>query len=218
MRIFAGEWVRNMMEKMGMGEGEAIESKFVSRRISAAQKKVEERHFEARKSLLEYDEVMDQQRKRVYSYRQQILEGVSCRKLVLEQIRQQISHNVDQFTNPLFGPESFARWAGSKLSCHLEPKEFRGLEIETAEHYARDLAERQAETQILDSIDENLPREEEESEWNWRHWPSSRTRVTEQTSTGIALRRLNGIESTKKSSTKHEHSSERSISLKELCF
>ena len=167
MRIFAGDWVRNMMGKLGMGEGEALESRFVSKRISAAQKKVEERHFESRKSLLDYDEVMDQQRKRVYGYRQQILDGVSCRQLVLEQIEEQIKHNVDQFTNPIFGAETFARWAGTKLSCQLDPKDFRGLDAETAAYYARDLAERETETQIMDAIDENLPSEEEQSEWNW---------------------------------------------------
>src|SRR5260221_14405080 len=70
MRIFAGEWVKNVLTRLGMQEGEAIESKMVSRRIEGAQKKVEERNFEVRKSLLEYDEVMDEQRKRVYSYRQ----------------------------------------------------------------------------------------------------------------------------------------------------
>jgi preprotein translocase subunit SecA len=167
MRIFGGEWVKGMMEKMGMGENEAIESRFVSKRISAAQKKVEERHFESRKSLLDYDEVMDQQRKRVYGYRQQILDGISCRTLVLEQIKEQISHNVDQVTNPLFGAECYARWAGGELSCQLEPKDFRSIDAETAASYARDLAEREAETQILDAIDENLPIEEEKSEWNF---------------------------------------------------
>ncbi|MEE3219313.1 MAG: preprotein translocase subunit SecA, partial [Planctomycetota bacterium] len=58
MRIFAGEWVRNVLTRLGMKEGEAIESKMVSRRIEGAQKKVEERNFEVRKNLLEYDEVM----------------------------------------------------------------------------------------------------------------------------------------------------------------
>ena len=75
MRIFAGEWVANMLTRLGMEEGQAIESRMVSRRIEAAQKKVEERNFDIRKNLLEYDEVMDQQRKRVYGYRQEILDG-----------------------------------------------------------------------------------------------------------------------------------------------
>ena len=50
-----------------------------SRRIEAAQKKVEERNFDIRKNLLEYDEVMDHQRKRVYGYRQEILDGANCK-------------------------------------------------------------------------------------------------------------------------------------------
>ncbi|MFN9713537.1 MAG: preprotein translocase subunit SecA [Planctomycetota bacterium] len=167
MRIFAGDWVREMMRRMGMGDGEAIESPYVSKKISGAQKKVEERNFEARKSLLEYDEVMDHQRKRVYSYRQQVLEGKSCRELVRDQLQRQIQSNVDQFCDPMFGPESYARWAGTRLGMQLDPKDFRSVEPSVAVAYAKDQAERAAETQILDAIDENLPAEEEQSEWNW---------------------------------------------------
>ena len=75
MRIFAGEWVADVLTRLGMEEGEAIESRMVIRRIEAAQKKVEERNFDIRKNLLEYDEVMDHQRKRVYGYRQEVLDG-----------------------------------------------------------------------------------------------------------------------------------------------
>src|SRR5262249_39252845 len=57
MRIFAGEWVAAVLTKLGMQDGQAIESRMVSRRIEAAQKKVEERNFDIRKNLLEYDEV-----------------------------------------------------------------------------------------------------------------------------------------------------------------
>ncbi|MFO1063912.1 MAG: SEC-C metal-binding domain-containing protein [Pirellulales bacterium] len=177
MRIFAGDWVRNMMERFGMGDGEAIENSFVSRRITGAQKKVEERNFDVRKNLLEYDEVMDQQRKRVYGYRQQILEGVSCRHMILEQIEQQIDHYVKTYTDPLFGAEAYANWAGTRLSCQLEPRDFRNLDPQTAAAFAVDLAERSAETQILDAIEENLPESEEESEWNWEaltKWMNSR--------------------------------------------
>lgn len=168
MRIFAGDWVRNWMEKFGgMGNGEAIENAFISRRITGAQKKVEERNFDIRKNLLEYDEVMDQQRKRIYGYRQQILEGVSCRHLVLEQIHQQIDHYVKTYTDPLFGAEAYAKFAGQKVSCQLEPRDFRNLDPQTAAAFAIDLAERSSETQILDAIEENLPETEDESEWNW---------------------------------------------------
>ncbi len=82
-----------------MQEGEAIESRMVSRRIEGAQKKVEERNFEVRKNLLEYDEVMDEQRKRVYGYRQRILDGANCKTLILEMIDKQI----EQFLEPVPG-------------------------------------------------------------------------------------------------------------------
>ena len=95
MRIFAGEWVKNILTRLGMKEGEAIESRMVSRRIEGAQKKVEERNFEIRKNLLEYDEVMDEQRKRVYGYRQNILDGANCKQLILEMIDQQIDHYLE---------------------------------------------------------------------------------------------------------------------------
>ncbi|MBM4041329.1 MAG: preprotein translocase subunit SecA, partial [Planctomycetes bacterium] len=75
MRIFMAEWVRRFMLRAGLGNGEPIESGMVSRSIERAQKKVEEHNFEARKHVLEYDEVMDEQRKLIYAQRQEVLEG-----------------------------------------------------------------------------------------------------------------------------------------------
>ena len=107
---------------------------------------------------------MDQQRKRVYSYRQQILEGVTCRQLVLEQITQQIEHYVKTYTDPIFNAEAYTKWASTKLACQLEPRDFRSIDPGTAAIYAQDAAERSAETQVLDAIEENLPEGEDESE------------------------------------------------------
>jgi preprotein translocase subunit SecA len=75
MRIFARDWVKNILGKLGMEEGQEIRSKMVSNMIGRVQRKMEEHNFEIRKNLLEYDEVMDRQRKVVYSNRQEILEG-----------------------------------------------------------------------------------------------------------------------------------------------
>ena len=86
MRKFAGEWVSAVLTRLGMQEGEAIESRMVSRRIEGAQKKVEERNFDIRKNLLEYDEVMDEQRKRVYSFRQSLLDGAPPKEMIFEMI------------------------------------------------------------------------------------------------------------------------------------
>ena len=170
MRIFAGEWVRKILETLGMKEGESIESRMVTRRIEAAQKKVEERHFESRKHLLEYDEVMDEQRKRVYGYRQRILDGASCRELILESVRHQIDHHLGTYLGRDFGVDTFTEWAGKRLATTLEARDFRGMDFAQAERHARDEAEKFAETQVLDAIEENLPEVEDEEnpeEWNW---------------------------------------------------
>lgn len=167
MRIFAGPWVKAFLEKLGMQEGERIESRMVTNRIEGAQKKVEERNFEIRKNLLEYDEVMDEQRKRVYGYRQKVLDGANCRDLILTMISEQVDHHLTTFLSKDYGIESYARWAGSRLTMTFEPRDFRGMDAQSAERYAKQEAERMAETQVIDGIEENLPDSEEESEWNW---------------------------------------------------
>src|SRR5690606_29986875 len=75
MRIFSGERVKNLMDRMGLPDDEPIEHPLVTRSIENAQKKVEERNFDIRKHLLEYDDVMNAQRKTVYTLRQQLLMG-----------------------------------------------------------------------------------------------------------------------------------------------
>jgi preprotein translocase subunit SecA len=166
MRIFAGEWVKSVLTRLGMKEGEAIESRMVSRRIEGAQKKVEERNFETRKNLLEYDEVMDEQRKRVYSYRQRILDGGNCKSLILDMIDEQVEQNLNVFFDKDYGNETFAKWASNLLSVELDPREYRNLDFEAAERQAKEVADRMAESQVYEAIEENLP-EGEEEDWNW---------------------------------------------------
>ncbi len=84
MRIFAKEWVSTLLQRLGMEEGVPIESKMITSRIEAAQKAVEGQNFEARKHLLEYDDVMNKQREAVYGTRHQLLEGVDQKDLILE--------------------------------------------------------------------------------------------------------------------------------------
>jgi len=84
MRIFAREWVSKLLERLGMTEGQEIQSGMVSRGIEKAQKRVEARNFEIRKNLLEYDEVMDTQRKTIYGKRQEVLEGGDLKPVILD--------------------------------------------------------------------------------------------------------------------------------------
>src|SRR4030095_15226906 len=83
MRIFAGDKVKALMQRLGMEQGVAIESKMVSKRIAAAQKSVEGRNFEARKHLLEYDDVMNKQRETIYGLRRQLMEEPDQREYLM---------------------------------------------------------------------------------------------------------------------------------------
>jgi preprotein translocase subunit SecA len=84
MRIFAKEWISTLLQRLGMEEGVPIESNLITRRIEGAQKAVESQNFEARKHLLEYDDVMNKQREAVYSLRRHLLEGTDEKSLILE--------------------------------------------------------------------------------------------------------------------------------------
>ncbi len=83
MRIFAGDKVKALMQRLGMEKGVAIESKMVSKRIAAAQKSVEGRNFETRKHLLEYDDVMNKQRETIYGLRRQLMEEPDQREYLV---------------------------------------------------------------------------------------------------------------------------------------
>ena len=86
MRIFGGEKVQNLMLKLGMEEDVPIESKLITKRIEAAQKAVEAQNFEARKHLIEYDDVMNKQREAVYGVRRKLLAGNDQREHVMDVI------------------------------------------------------------------------------------------------------------------------------------
>jgi preprotein translocase subunit SecA len=167
MRLFAGEWVSNVLTRLGMQEGEAIESGMVTRRIEKAQKKVEEYHFDQRKSLLEYDEVMDLQRKRVYGARQEILDGRNPRAMILEMIRKQVISAADRFLADNYGAASFAEFASNRLGMDFEAGDFRTSSYEDASRQALDQAIANVPTFVQGVMEENLPQDEEEKDWKW---------------------------------------------------
>jgi preprotein translocase subunit SecA len=121
MRIFAREWVSTLLQKMGMEEGMPIESRMISNRIEAAQKAVESQNFEARKHLLEYDDVMNKQREAVYGLRRQLLEGLDQKELVVEDyVPNILSTLLDEFANERVHPDQWdVKGLREKLGAHF---------------------------------------------------------------------------------------------------
>src|SRR5438270_743432 len=95
LRIFGGQGMQNMMLRLGMEEDVPIESKLITRRIAKAQEAVEAQNFEARKHLLEYDDVMNKQRQAVYGMRRGLLEGIDQKERVLEMMQGIVVQFVD---------------------------------------------------------------------------------------------------------------------------
>jgi preprotein translocase subunit SecA len=167
MRIFAGEWVSNLLARLGMEEGQAIESRMVSRRISGAQKKREEYNFDIRKNLLEYDEVMDHQRKEVYGYRQRILDGANCKVLIMGMFDKQVDLAVERFLDADYGADTFAEFAANRLGVQFDGGDFARSTFEEADKVAREKASRAVGNNIQEALDENLGAEDSK-EWNWQ--------------------------------------------------
>jgi preprotein translocase subunit SecA len=121
MRIFAKQWVSTLLERLGMEEGVPIESRMISKRIEGAQKAVEAQNFEARKHLLEYDDVMNKQREAVYGLRRKLLEGVEQRELILEDyVGGILSSLLDEFCNERTRPDQWDfKGLGEKLVDHF---------------------------------------------------------------------------------------------------
>ncbi|EOI9365911.1 preprotein translocase subunit SecA [Campylobacter jejuni] len=91
LRIFGGDRIKSIMDRLGIEEGESIESRIVTRAVENAQKKVESLHFESRKHLLEYDDVANEQRKTIYRYRNELLDENY-------DVRAKISQNIAEYS------------------------------------------------------------------------------------------------------------------------
>lgn len=102
LRIFGGDRIKSIMNRLGIAEGESIESSIVTRAVENAQKKVESMHFESRKHLLEYDDVANEQRKTIYKYRNELLDEDF-------NIRAKISQNIGEYVSSLPNDQSLIK-------------------------------------------------------------------------------------------------------------
>jgi preprotein translocase subunit SecA len=107
LRIFGSERIQKIMDRLGMEEGEPIEHRLVTRAIATAQKRVENHHFEIRKHLLEYDDVMNKQREVVYGMRREILAGESQEETVREWMEELLDGTVDTYCAEGTHPEDW---------------------------------------------------------------------------------------------------------------
>ncbi len=111
LRIFGGERITGIMEKLGMEEGEPIENRLISRAIENAQGKVEGHNFDIRKQLLEYDDVMNQQREVIYRQRREALDGKNLKSVIEEMVSDKAEEIADTYSDERALPEEWD-WKG----------------------------------------------------------------------------------------------------------
>ena len=107
MRLFGSDNIASIMDKLGMDENEPIEHQLITRSIEQAQKKVEGRNFDIRKHVLQYDDVMNQQREVIYGQRRQILMGEGLKENIMSMINQMIDQYMDLYANEKLYPEDW---------------------------------------------------------------------------------------------------------------
>jgi preprotein translocase subunit SecA len=126
MRIFGGERLMNWMEKLGMEEGVPIEHGMVTKSIERAQKQVEGRNFEARKHLLEYDDVMNKQRESVYTLRRSILDGREGKDYILNAADEIVDYLIETHI------PADAREVPNEAELNAELYDFFGIDLKSA--------------------------------------------------------------------------------------
>jgi len=137
LRIFGSDKIKSIMERLGVEDGEYIESKMVTRAVEKAQKKVENMHYEGRKHVVEYDDVANEQRKIVYRFRNQLLDPAFDISAKINEIRAEYAEHIlnssdifDGGDKEDFNLEKVLKLIQEELTIELDAKEFASLDYE----------------------------------------------------------------------------------------
>jgi len=183
MAIFAGEWTLKVLGWLGLQGDAVIEDRRVSKGVERAQKKVEERNFEIRKNLLEYDEVMDHQRHTFYSRRQKILAGEDLTGQVRDMLAESVGEAVADYLDGQYPKRCIAEWASKALQISLGPERInaeRPEDLPMLEADLRDRAKEEARNVLAVTLGEYMDEELDRRDWDLRGlsgWAMSRFNV-----------------------------------------
>jgi preprotein translocase subunit SecA len=148
LRIFGGEKIRNIMNRLGVEDGEFIDSKIVTRSVEKAQKKVENQHYESRKHILEYDDVANHQRKAIYAFRNQLLDPAFDIDAKIKENRDEyIAHLLEEseifdgMPTEDFDVEKLAAHIKEELRIDVPAEQFKGKEVDELTDMIREMLE-----------------------------------------------------------------------------
>ncbi|EAK3671596.1 preprotein translocase subunit SecA [Campylobacter upsaliensis] len=159
LRIFGGDKIKGIMERLGIKEGESIESRIVTRAVENAQKKVESLHFESRKHLLEYDDVANEQRKTIYRYRNELLdENYDIRAKISQNIREYAQNTLNSMMmgESLDDFEALKQKIAHDFATEINEADFKELDLVALEEKLSEILEHSYEAKMAQVAKEQL--------------------------------------------------------------
>ena len=175
MKMFAGKAMLKVLSTMGMKEGDDIEAPMLTRQIEKAQRKVEERNFQMRKNILEYDEPMEHQRRAFYGTRQPLVEDIGIRTAVWGHLEESVHTATEDFLGKLHVPNTISEWVREHCGVSIEADRFVKKEREEMEKIIRTDAMEDAQHRIRVTAAEFMSEGLETDEWDadgfasWAH-------------------------------------------------
>ncbi|UCC23016.1 MAG: preprotein translocase subunit SecA, partial [Planctomycetota bacterium] len=166
MQLFGGERIPKLLSLVGWQEGQPIFHPRISKQIAKVQKKVEERNFEIRKSLLEYDEVMDYQRKHFYSRRREILGGKGLKNIIEEMIEASVEKNCAAILDKSYPGKCIIEWARTNFGVDLKASDIADAKADEIERLIKDLAKDSTANEISLSMGEYLEDYSDPGSWD----------------------------------------------------
>jgi len=166
IKIFSPEWMVKALSWIGWEEGQPVYHPKISKGIEKAQKKVEERNYEQRKSLLEYDEVMDYQRKIFYSRRKSILKGIDLKETITGMIDSVIPKTCPKVINEKHPYNCISEWAFTNFNIDLRPEAIAHTKPEEIEELIKKTAAEKVANSISISLGEYLEDFEDKNTWD----------------------------------------------------
>jgi len=166
MKMFAGKTTLNVLSSMGMREGDAIEAPMLSRAVEKAQRKVEERNFQIRKAILDYDEPLEFHRRDFYGRRQPVLEGRGIRGVIFGFLDEAVADAARTHLSPLHAPKAISQWVWEAFGVLIEPERFKGKDRDEVLKAIRTDTPEEASSHIHVTMGEYIPEESDPADWD----------------------------------------------------
>ncbi len=176
MKMFAGKKTLAILSTLGMKEGDSIDSPMLTRAVEKAQRKVEERNFQIRKNILDYDEPMEHQRRAFYAQRQPVVEGRGIAELVWGFVEESVRDAAHTYLDPGHVPNCIAEWVREHFNVNIDPDRFRRKDREGVHAVIHNDSMEEATNTVISTVAEFMGDDLEPSEWDvpgLRRWVES---------------------------------------------